>query len=92
MNWYCIKFTPSDIKKGNPLRFIKDFKVLYVRLKKLKGMALYKEKKFDEKLHYYYFKTPEDFPFEPIKLFAQYSIVKTFQQAVLKLEQLEGEE
>lgn len=92
MNWYFIKFSQSDIKKGKDKHLINDFKVLYVRLKKLRGMALYKEKKLDEKHHYYYFKSPVEFPFDPLKLFAQYNIVKTFPQAVLKLEQVGGDE
>lgn len=92
MNWYCIKFTSAELKKGKDINFTKDFKMLYLRLARLKGMALYKEKKYDETHSYYYFKTPSEFPLDPIKLFAQYKIVKTFPQAVLKLEQLEGEE
>jgi hypothetical protein len=91
MTWYSIKFTPAQIQSGQDKNFIVDFRMLYERSNKLEGMALYKDNHYDQHYRYYYIKLPGTFPFDPIKLFAHKGIVKTFPQAILKLEPIEGD-
>ncbi|QQS36945.1 MAG: hypothetical protein IPM56_03035 [Ignavibacteriales bacterium] len=92
MNWYSIKLTHKQIERGCDKKIIDEFRNLYIRLNIKEGMALYRD---NHKLHhyqYYYFRVPDSFPFDPLKIFSHNAEVnRTFPPAIMMLEPIEGD-
>lgn len=91
MHWYSLKFSPAEIKKGQAKTLAVDFKIIYLRTNKLKGMGLFRDKNCLPPDYLYFIRLPDHFPFDPIQLFGHKGIVRTFPPAVLKLELIEGD-
>lgn len=91
MDWYTLKFTPEQIKKGHAKTLAVDFKIIYKRTNNLSGMALFRDNHCGPPYRIYYIRLPDHFPFDPIKLFGNKGIARTFPPAVLKLELIEGD-